>query len=157
MAEKIALADERGGSADGWKKITVTFFSVEWKKLWLVSHKLQKKQVLKVPRKMRKRTFLDMLPFVACLRNIFRRSKHFVILYIILRYMLWLFSNFKRNIFGWKVPKHGPSVLPTMDFWFLRYNRNIRFSTEYFWLKSMQPYNFIALVFYTFSHLKWAF
>jgi hypothetical protein len=27
------------------------------------------------------------------------------------------YSNFKRNIFGWKVSEHGPSVLPTMDFW----------------------------------------
>ena len=115
--------DQRGGVGRNVEKIIVTNFSLDWKKLWLVSHKSWKNRVLKVLRKMRKRTFLDMLPFVAYLRNVFRKRTYDGCLYKMWRYTVLFFSDFKRNIFGWKVSDHRPSVLPTMYFWDYRISR----------------------------------
>ncbi len=143
MEDKITPMDQSGGVGRNVEKIIVTFFSLDWKKLWLVSHKSWKNRVLKVLREMRKRTFLDMLPFVAYLRNVFRRSVILTYIHDFWRYMVLLFSDFKRNIFGWKVSEHGPSVLPTMDFWdLLKWMKISEFQTEYFWLKSVRTRTF---------------
>jgi len=66
-------ADAEGGWTKGRKNYRHKIF-VGLKKVVTGQSQIVKIFVSKVPRKMRKRTFLDMLPFVAYLRNIFRRS-----------------------------------------------------------------------------------
>lgn len=50
------------------------------------------------------------------------------------RYLVWIFSIFKRNIFGWKVVERRYFAIPSPGL--LKWNGIHRFRTEYFWLKS---------------------
>jgi hypothetical protein len=145
--QKTARQRRRRGVGRKVEKIIVTKFSLDWKKLWLVSHKSWKFVFQKFYAKWWKGHGRDMLPFVACLRNI-SINWHYLIHYIkISRYMVLFFSKFKRNIFGWKVSEHGPSVLPShgllgfigfMGFMgFMGFNRIFYFQTKYFRLKSV--------------------
>jgi hypothetical protein len=126
--------DGRGGG--GWKcgKFIVTNILIDRKKLWLVSHKMRKNRVSKVLRKMRKRTFLGMLPSLRIYATFYAGGGIIAVYTKIWRCIVWLFSNFKRNIFGWKVVEHRPSVFPSPGL--LEWNGIHRFQTEYFWLKS---------------------
>ena len=52
------------------------------------------------------------------------------------RYIVWIFSVLKRNIFGWKVAERRYLAIPSPGL--LKWNgmEFCRFQTEYFWLKS---------------------
>ena len=128
------------------EKIIVTKISLGWKKLWLVSHKSWKFVFQKFYAKCEKGHGRGMLPFVACLRNIFRRSAFKALRINMWWYMVLFFSDFKRSIFGGKASEHGPSVLPSH--WLLGFNgfigcnRIFHFQTKYFWLKSVRTRTF---------------
>ena len=137
MGEKNASDGRTRRGRRKRRKIIVTNILIDRKKLWLVSHKMRKKRVSKVLRKMRKRTFLGMLPSVAHLRNILRKWVLLMYILELWRYLVWIIYNFKRNIFGWKVVEHGPSVLPRPGLLgFYKIFDIFHFQTKYFWLIS---------------------
>ena len=72
-----------------------------------------KKSCFKSPTQNAKKDILGHVAIVAHLRNILRGWGIIAVYTKIWRYIVWIFSNFKRNIFGWKVVEHRPSVLPS--------------------------------------------
>jgi len=76
MEDKITPMDRRGGGRTKYRKIYRHKFFVGLKKVVTGQSQNAKKSCFKSSTQNAKRTFLDMLPFVAYLSNIFRKRTY---------------------------------------------------------------------------------
>ena len=105
-----------GRTRRGWLKMRKIYRHkyFDWsKKVVTGQSQNAKKSCFKSPTQNAKKDILGHVAIVAHLRNILRGWGIIAVYTKIWRCIVWIISNFKRNIFGWKVVEHRHSVLPS--------------------------------------------